>query len=164
MVARTPSTSVLRPTLIDRLIEPRGGSSHPGIGLRELKRAVARDLEWLLNTRNEMVRSPELASLGEARTSVLTYGVPDQSTASRSSKNDRARVRKEIANAVRTFEPRLLPATVVISDFEDTTDVADPSLRFRIEATLYVEPISEPVFFDSSVDLTTGEFHVDGSL
>ena len=164
MAARTPSTSVLRPTLIDRLLEPRGGSAHPGIGLRELKRAVARDLEWLLNTRNEVVRSPELAGLAEARASVLTYGVPDNSASSRSSKNDRARVRKEIANAVRTFEPRLVPATVVISDFEDAADLADSSLRFRIEATLYVEPISEPVSFDSSVDIATGEFHVDGSL
>lgn len=164
MATRSAATSVLRPTLVDRLIAPLGGGSHPGVGLRDLKRAVARDLEWLLNTRNEMVRSPELANLAEARASVLTYGVPDHSASSRSSKNDRARVRKEIATAVRTFEPRLVPATVVISDFEDSADVADPSLRFRIEATLYVEPISEPVFFDSRVDLTTGEFHVDGSL
>jgi type VI secretion system protein ImpF len=164
VASRAGTTSVLRPTLLDRLIEPRGGASHPGIGLRELKRAVARDLEWLLNTRNEMVRSPELANLSEARASVLTYGVPDNSSASRASKNDRARMRREIANAVRMFEPRLVPATVVISELEDSGDLADPSLRFRIEGTLHVEPITEPVYFDSSVEVATGEFHVDGSL
>jgi type VI secretion system protein ImpF len=164
MASRAGSTSVLRPTLLDRLIEPLGGASHPGIGLRELKRSVARDLEWLLNARNEMIRSPELANLSEARASVLTYGVPDNSTSSRSSKNDRARVRREIANAVRVFEPRLVPATVVISDLEESSDLADSSLRFRIEGTLHVEPITEPVFFDSSVELATGEFKIDGSL
>jgi len=164
MATRASSTSVLRPTLLDRLLEPRGGTSHPAIGLRELKRGVARDLEWLLNTRNEMARSPELANLAEARASVLTYGVPDNSTSSRSSRNDRARVRREIATAVRMFEPRLVPATVVISDLEESKDLADASLRFRIEGTLYVEPISEPVFFDSSVDLESGEFSIDGAL
>ena len=111
-----------------------------------------------------MIRSPELAKLSEARASVLTYGVPDNSNASRASKDDRARVRREIATAVRVFEPRLIPATVVISDLEDPKDLSDHTLKFRIEGTLYVEPISEPVFFDSSVELATGEFHVDGSL
>jgi type VI secretion system protein ImpF len=164
MATRAGSTAVLRPTLLDRLIEPQGGPGHATIGLRELKRAVARDLEWLLNTRNELARSPELANLAEARASVLTYGVPDNSSGSRNSKNDRARVRREIASAVRTFEPRLVPATVVVTDLEAPRDVADSNLRFRIEGTLHVEPISEPVFFDSTVELTTGEFHVDGSL
>jgi type VI secretion system protein ImpF len=164
MASRVSARSVLRPTLLDRLIEPRGGASHPAIGLRELKRAVARDLEWLLNTRNEMVRSPELANLDEARASVLTYGVPDHSSTSRASKTERARVRREIANAVRTFEPRLVSASVLISDLEESTDLADQRMKFRIEGTLHVEPIMEPVYFDSSVELATGEFHVDGSL
>ena len=119
MASRAAVTSVLRPTLLDRLIEPRGSGAHPGIGLRELKRAVARDLEWLLNTRNEMARSPELANLAEARASVLTYGVPDNSNSSRAGSSDRAKVRREIANAVRLFEPRLVAATVVISDLEE---------------------------------------------
>lgn len=164
MATRANSTTLLRPTLLDRLLEPKGSSSSPGIGLRELKRAVARDLEWLLNTRNELARSPELANLAEARASVLTYGVPDNSTGTRGSRADRAKVRREIATAVRVFEPRLVPATVVISDLEEVQDAADSSLRFRIEGTLHVEPITEPVFFDSSVDAATGEFHVDGAL
>lgn len=164
MAARASSTSVLRPTLLDRLIEPRDGTAYPAVGLRELKRSVARDLEWLLNTRNELVRSPALANLAEARASVLTYGVPDNSMSSRNSRNDLARVRREIASAVRIFEPRLVPATVVISELSESKDLADSSLRFRIEGTLHVEPITEPVSFDSSIELTTGEFHIDGSL
>ena len=163
-MATRATTGVLRPTLLDRLIEPQQGSAQATIGLRELKRAVARDLEWLLNTRNELARSPELANLAEARASVLTYGVPDNSTGSRNSRNDRIRVRREIATAVRTFEPRLVPATVVITDLEGSRDVSDSSLRFRIEGTLHVDPIDEPVYFDSTVELATGEFRIDGSL
>jgi type VI secretion system protein ImpF len=161
-MARQNATSILRPTLLDRLLEPKGSAGHPGIGLRELKRAVARDLEWLLNTKTTLTKLPEVAQLAEARASVLTYGVPDYSTASWASGGDKRRICAEVATAVQTFEPRLMPATVRVSVLP-SSGIDDFSMRFRIEATLHVEPISEPVFFDSRIDTATGEFRVDGS-
>jgi type VI secretion system protein ImpF len=162
-MARQNATAILRPTLLDRLLEPKGSASHPAIGMRELKRSVARDLEWLLNTKTTLPKQPAVAQLAEARASVLTYGVPDYSTASWSSGGDRRRICGEVAAAVRTFEPRLLPATVRVSVLP-SGGIDDFSMRFRIEATLHVEPVSEPVYFDSRVDTATGEFSVDGSL
>ncbi len=94
---------------------------------------------------------------------MLTYGIPDFSNVSWRSSADARRVCNEIAAAVRTFEPRLVPATVRVSILP-ISGVDDFSMRFRIEATLHVEPIREPIYFDSSVETATGEFHVDGAL
>lgn len=162
-MARENASAVLRPTLLDRLLAPTGAPAHPAIGLRELKRSVARDLEWLLNTKAVLPRHELIAELPEARASVLTYGIPDYTNASWRSPADARRICGEIAQAVRTFEPRLVPATVRVTILQ-SAGVDDFSLRFRIEGTLHVEPVSEPVSFDSSVETGTGAFRVDGSL
>lgn len=161
-MARTGAEGLVRPTLIDRLIAPEDGSrrSQPGVGLREIRRAVARDLEWLLNAKTLL--GARLADLEEARTSVLNYGVPDFSTASWRSSADAERICAEIEVAVRRFEPRFVPSSVRVSVLPGG-DVDDFSLRFRIEATLYVEPIREAVWFDSQVEVITGQIDVEGA-
>ena len=164
-MARPARTDLLRPSVLDRLLDrDNRGPGHPAIGLRELKAAVARDLEWLLNTKSVIESSePQLAELPEARASGLTYGIPDFSTASWRSLGDAHRICAELEMAVKTFEPRLLPSTVRISILP-TKEVDDFRMRFRIEATLYVEPVSEAVFFDSSVEFGTGAIQVEGGL
>ena len=44
-MARASNTSILRPTVIDRLLQPTGGAraSYPAIGLRE---GIHRTLAW----------------------------------------------------------------------------------------------------------------------
>ncbi len=162
-MARPSSASVLRPTVLDRLLQPPGSRTHPAIGLRELKAAVARDLEWLLNTKSLLWDSPALAGLDEARASILAYGIPDFSNASWRSEGDARRICRDIANAVKTFEPRLLPASVRVVILPATSST-DMTLQFRIEGTLHVEPISEPVFFDSNVQTDTGAIQVQGGV
>lgn len=162
-MAAQRTTSVLRPSVLDRLLQPKGGVSHPTIGLREVKAAVARDLQWLLNAKNVVAREPGLSGLPEARASVLTYGIPDYSMLSFDSSNDVRRITTEIANAIRVFEPRLVPATVRVTMLQRDPN-EESSMRFRIEGTLHVEPLSEPVFFDSTLQTSTGEVAVDGSL
>jgi type VI secretion system protein ImpF len=161
-MAKAGRVQVLRPSILDRLLEPRG-PAHPEIGLRELKAAVARDLEWLLNTKSVLRRASDIEQLPDARDSILTYGIPDFSTASWRSHGDAKRICAEIGVAVRTFEPRLLPSTVRVSMLP-TQSADDFRMRFRIEATLHVEPISEPVYFDSSVEMDTGAIRVEGRI
>jgi len=68
-------------------------------GIRELKRAVARDLEALLNTRQEALDEvPE--SLEEVRRSLVTYGLPDFSAASLQSLRDRTRIRRALEDTI----------------------------------------------------------------
>ncbi len=162
-MASQRTTSVLRPSVLDRLLQPKGAASYPTIGLRELKAAVARDLEWLLNAKNVLGREPGVSGLPEARASVLTYGIPDYSMMSSRSSNDVRRITSEIAGAIRIFEPRLVPATVRVTMLPPGA-LEEFNMRFRIEGTLHVEPISEPVFFDSGLQTSTGEVVVDGSL
>ena len=80
-MAKPGRVQILRPSVLDRLLEPKG-PAHPEIGLRELKLAVARDLEWLLNTKSVLRKASDIEQLPEARDSILTYGIPDFSTAS----------------------------------------------------------------------------------
>jgi len=155
---------ILRPSVLDRLLDREArGTGRPEIGLRELKAAVARDLEWLLNTKCVLCEDPRLKELPEARHSILGYGIPDFSSASWRSYSDAQRICAQLGAAVRTFEPRLLPSTVRVSVLPNQS-VDDFRMRFRIEATLHVEPISEPVYFDSSVEMDTGAIQVEGGL
>ena len=159
-MARNRSESALRSSVLDRLTGDHGASSRFGtIGLRELKQAVARDLEWLLNTR---VWWPgEFRDLEESQKSVLSYGIPDLSVYSWASAGDRERVCAKIEEAVKTFEPRLMARTVKAS-VAPSEDVADFSVRLRIEAVLHVEPYTEPVSFDTDIYVDTGEVDVRG--
>jgi len=135
----------------------RGASGEAGVGYRELLKAVARDLEWLLNTR---VLVPDLwETLAEARCSILTYGLPDLSPYSWASHGDKRLITARIEEVIRTFEPRLVPRTVKV-EVLPSKSVDDFKVRLRIDALLHVEPISERVSFDSDVDFDSGSVRV----
>lgn len=163
-MAERGAGEILRPSIIDRLSERpggrRGGEFQP-IGVRELKQAVARDLEWLLNTRVWLPQGPEeLAELPEAQESLLSYGIPDLSIFSWANPSDCQRIAALIEQALRTFEPRLLPSSIRC-EIMPSTDASDFSLKVRIEAVLYVEPISEHVTFDTKADFDGGGIRVE---
>ncbi len=163
-MAERGADDILRPSIIDRLSGRFGGSRRAEfqpIGVRELKQAVARDLEWLLNTRVWLPQDPEeLAELTEARESLLSYGIPDLSVFSWASPTDCQRIAARVERAIRTFEPRLLSRSVRC-EILPSTDSSDFSLKIRIEAVLYVEPISEHVTFDTKADFDGGGIRVE---
>ena len=136
------------------------GSRLRGIGLRELYASVLRDLDWLLNSKRWF---PD-ASLGlpEASESILEYGVPDLSTYSWKNSRDATSIARVLEEAVRRFEPRLRPSTVKVTPLP-TEGIADFRLRFRIEAVLHVEPINEPIAFDTDVDFDSSRIYVKGN-
>ncbi|HWQ33711.1 MAG TPA: type VI secretion system baseplate subunit TssE [Blastocatellia bacterium] len=151
----------LTPSVLDRLIDDRPGisqqlASSRAAGLRELKAAVRRDLEWLLNTRQtEGGIPPELRELSN---SVAAYGVPDFTALSIRNPADQQRMQREMESAIRTFEPRLENVSVVL----EPPDSDPTQLRFRIEARLRVEPSPEPVTFDTTLQTHSGEFTIRG--
>jgi type VI secretion system protein ImpF len=156
---RSERRQTLVPSLVDRLGAPTGsGRGHPGQSAAELKRSVARDLEWLLNTR---VWTPwNLDALEESGRSILNYGLPDLSGFSWTSGDDAGAIRALVETAIRTFEPRLLPRSIR-TEVLPSEDVSDFRLRIRIEAILQVDPISEPVVFDTGLDLEGGGLRVE---
>jgi type VI secretion system protein ImpF len=148
-------------SVLDRLIdrEPRVSSESAEQAARrlgDLKAAIKRDLEWLLNTKRAAARPPE--SLGPAADSVLNYGLPDISNLSLGSPHDRDRLRRVLEEAVARFEPRLSGVRVTLEGSRDD----ERSLHFRIDATLDLEPEPEPITFDSVLQLQTKSFVVQG--
>jgi len=151
----------ITPSVLDRLIDDRPGETREApptrqTNLRLLKQAVKRDLEWLLNTRATPESVPE--GLAEVHRSLVLYGLPDLTTASVKSPDDRARLRDAVAEAVRVFEPRLEGVDVSLEGEAET----ERAIRFRIDARLKVDPAPEPVTFDTTLQLTSGEFSVKG--
>lgn len=134
------------PSLLDRLLDADHRNSRDPLvtraeTVREMKQAVLRDLENLLNARN--AHHDLAAAFAEAGTSVLTYGMPDF-TAILARSGDERRLRQAIDTAIRTFEPRLTGVSTTILPVSPT----DRSLRVRIDARLLLDPTPEPVSFD----------------
>ena len=164
-MAASSRAEMLRASVVDRLCAKPGERPESqwfqGLDVRQLKAAVARDLAWLLNTRVWLpADAAELEGLEEARESILTYGIPDLSRFSWASPQDARTIAGLVEQAIRSFEPRLLARTVKV-EILPNDDVADFSVKLRIEAILYVEPISELVTFDSSADFEGGGIRIE---
>jgi type VI secretion system protein ImpF len=125
--------------------------------VRELKAALRRDLEWLLNSRRTIEESP--ASLKEVERSVYNYGLPDVSSLYLRSSKDQAFLLESIKMAINLFEPRLLNVKVKMEPGTDDRRV----IRFAIEGLLRMDPAPEQVFFDTVLEPMSGQYQVKGS-
>jgi type VI secretion system protein ImpF len=149
----------ITPSILDRLLDFEPDAKQEAVksrskSLRDLKMAVRRDLEWLLNSRQFVDEIPE--NLEETQKSVAAYGLPDFTGLSAKSPAEQKTLVKRIETAIRIFEPRFLDLKVTI---EPVTSV-DRVLRFRIEARLDVEPAPEPIAFDTVFQMGSGAFAV----
>ncbi len=151
----------LQASVLDRLIDRQPeASGEPAqyrfVSLAELKRSVLRDLENMLNTRRIIVDPPP--SFVEVQKSLFTYGLKDITSYNPSSRSGLQQLRLEVERAIRIFEPRLRNVVVQM----DTTHMTKRSIRFRVSAYLVVEPIKEPIVFDTVLDVQQGQYHVSG--
>jgi type VI secretion system protein ImpF len=152
----------ITPSILDRLLDNEPGvSREPATSriqdLKSLERAVARDLEALLNTKRETLEElPQ--EFFDVNRSLITYGLPDFTSLSLLSQDDRNKIRRAIENAVATFEPRLQRVRVTI----EAPREKDRGLRFRLDGQLRVEPTPEPVTFDAFLQINTHEYVVTG--
>ena len=159
-MARVRTDQPLMPSVLDRLID-----EDPGVRveaprartqvLRELKLAVRRDLENLLNTRRRAVTIPP--GYTELKSSLLTYGLADFSGSGPGGGKERDAFCRSIEAVIRQHEPRFLTVAVELASGADPTD---RTLRFRIDAVLRADPVPEPVVFDSTMEPSTGTFAV----
>jgi type VI secretion system protein ImpF len=160
-MARFDNEIRITPSVLDRLIDEEPGVSHEAIStrqrsLRQLKQAVKRDLEWLLNTRQVVDGIPE--GLSETCRSLAAFGLPDFTSVSAKSPAERNRVRRTLEAAISTFEPRLQDVTVTVEPMRAN----ERTLRFRVDARLKVEPAPEPITFDTVLQLGSGQYVVQG--
>jgi type VI secretion system protein ImpF len=161
-MARRDATGPVTLSVLDRLIDrdPKNHSEIPltrAQSLRELKLALKRDLEWLLNSRKTIDPAPDSAR--ETVRSVYHYGFADISSKSVLSTRDHSDLMRDMEAAIAIFEPRLKRAKVRMEKVEGSFR----TLKFVIEGLLCMDPAPEPVRFDTVLELGKGEYEVKGA-
>jgi len=121
--------------------------------VRQYKKFVKRDLEWLFNARQPFER--RLQRFPELLNSVFAYGLPDFSSLNVTSAPDQPILLRAIEAGIEAFEPRLQGAQVLL----------DPSprpapLRLKINATVVMQPAPEDIHIDTTLDPATDAFEV----
>jgi type VI secretion system protein ImpF len=115
---------------------------------------VGRDLENLLNTKNYV--SSLCSEYQELNSSLFVYGLPDFTSTNPKSPSVRLKLRQELEKAIAQFEPRLRNVTVRVEEH----GTGERNLRFKINALLYMDPVAEPVTFDTFFDVNRCEYSI----
>jgi len=161
-MARGLGETTITISALDRLIdlEPDNRMENPlsrAQSVRLLKSAVRRDLEWLLNSRR--IAEPPDEGLKELNKSAYVYGLPDLSALTMASMADRNKLVRQVVGAINMFEPRLTNVRLVLVE---TPDAGKKDVRLRIDAMLRMDPVPEPVSFDTVIELKSGNCHLAG--
>ena len=146
-------------SILDRLIDSDPGVSHEPVqfrlqDIRQVKASVVRDLENLLNTKRPVEDPPD--AFRNLRDSLYVYGLKDFTAQNPKAGTVRQQLRLDIERTISRFEPRLRNVIVHL----EAEGERDRTLRFRISAMLVVEPLSEPVSFDTVLDVNKAQFKV----
>lgn len=151
----------LKPSILDRLLgspaaEIRSDDRLSYQRIEELRQSIRRDLENLLNTRFRVLECPD--HLHEMDDTILNYGLPDLATINMIDPASRQRFCRYLSSTIQRFEPRFKNVKVY---HVGNADEDDRSLRFRIEALLFAEPISEPIIFNSILEPVTRSIKIE---
>jgi type VI secretion system protein ImpF len=157
---RTDDEVRINLSVLDRLVDfdPEVKAEPPASrskALRQVKQALKRDLEWLFNTRRVFEVPEELMLLSN---SLLAYGLPDFSNVSVKNPGDRHDLTLALETTLKRFEPRLEDIVVSVAN----ASALERAFRFKIEARLRIDPVPEPISFDTTLQLGSGNFAVKG--
>jgi type VI secretion system protein ImpF len=158
-VAHNPSELGLRPSIIDRLIDPtaEGTALRRGYSVDQTIDAVQRDLEDLLNTRQTVLDVP--MEFAHVRESIVVFGLPDINSLNALTPQQRDSIGKLLEGVINRFEPRLRAVHVTL---QDAGDGRDRKMRYRVDARLNIDPSPE-VAFETIVELATGHYSVQAA-
>jgi type VI secretion system protein ImpF len=154
----------LQPALLDRLTDEEPDKTQEPLEARvvsksRLRQSVLRDLAWLFNaTRLEAVA--DLTTMPAVRRSVVNFGLPALSgrTASSLDVTDLARAVRE---AILTFEPRILPATLQVRTLLDAGALDHHNvIGVEIRGELWAQPVPLEFLVRTEFDLETGNVQV----
>src|SRR5215475_12090773 len=159
-MARVDLDQPLLPSVLDRLLDANPDLSRDppksrGQHLAEMRQAVRRDLEALLNTRQRCVSWP--GDLQELDRSLISYGVRDFASLNLGTEAEREAFCHDVEEVIRRSEPRFVSVSVTLLKNQDAVD---RTMRFRIEALMYADPAPEAIVFDSFVDPAAREIKI----
>ena len=156
----------LQPALLDRLIDDEPTQQKEAAERRvmnrsQLRQAVLRDLQWLLNAVQLSPKS--LIGAEEVKNSVLNYGLPALSgeTATQISHGE---IEEAVRLAILRFEPRIDAKSLYVSVIRggsilDTHNV----LQLQIRGQLWAQPTPLELLLRTSLDLETGQISITDS-
>ncbi len=149
----------IQASILDRLIDKdpqasREAVSHQLADVRALKASVIRDVENLLNTRRKIFPVPE--EFKEVNHSVFMYGLPDFSSLNPRSPQVKQMIRRDVEQTIAKYERRIKNVKVHL----ELSDKIELGIRFRITGILQMDPISEPVTFDTYFDINKGNYAI----
>ena len=161
-MARWEPEQTVTQSVLERLIDREPGAASEAAptraqSVRLLRASVRRDLEWLLNTRRTPAAADE--AYPEVAKSVYNYGLPDLNALNWESSRDRTRLARAVQESLNIFEPRLRGIQVV--PLEPVAG-APHVMRFQIEGLLEMDPAPEHIVFDTTLQLSSGEYQVKG--
>ena len=147
----------LTASILDRLLDMEPSLSSESaqyrvVSERQILDSVFRDIENLLNTRCSPIELP--ASFNRLKGSLIRYGLKDSTVENPESALVRQKLCKEIEKTISLFEPRLRKPVVRV----ETRGGKKRELFFRISGILVVEPLAEPVSFDTFLDINRGRY------
>jgi type VI secretion system protein ImpF len=153
----------LQPALLDRLSddaphERKEAEDKRVMSRAQLRQAVLRDLAWLFNATQP---NPDWAeSHPDVAHSVLNFGLPPLA-GQRVARLDITQLERTIAEAIRRFEPRILPQTLSVRALE-TSSVLDThnTIEFEIRGHLWAQPVPLELLLRTKLDLEAGQVEV----
>jgi type VI secretion system protein ImpF len=156
-VAEAESRDRLQPALLDRLVR-EGPEAGRVMSKLEMRQAVLRDLAWLLNATQPhpewAERHPSLSG------TVLNYGMPALA-GQLVSHLDVSRLEHAIAQAIRDFEPRILPDTLLVRAIEaDNVLGTHNMIEFEIRGHIWAQPVPLEILLRTRLDLEAGQVEV----
>jgi type VI secretion system protein ImpF len=147
------------PGFFDRLlgtpVRHAASSMQLRMSAEDVKDAVARDLEALLNTRS-VIPEGLLVGYPECSNSIVSYGMIDFADLSLSSPSDRAYICACIESTIACHEPRLQKVKALLDVREGTIN----RLNFSITGVLVVSASEEPVNFDAVLQPSTLQYSI----
>ncbi|MGM5012231.1 type VI secretion system baseplate subunit TssE [Rhizobium sp. 969_B3_N1_2] len=154
---------VLSRSILDRLIdEAPDRAADPPMSfvdqVREVREAIRRDLEALLNTRRCPTTPP--TALSELRDALVSYGVDGIVSANLMTDQAKLKLAEAIERRVALFETRLADIKVTILKSRTMTERA---LRMRIQATFRLHEGMPPISFESTIDPSTQRVLVEAA-
>lgn len=153
----------LQPSLLDRLTDNapdslRESPDQQSLTMQQLRQAVLRDLAWLLNTTN-LATTEDMDATPLAARSTINFGIPGFTgmvrVAGRSQPGRSGGLETILAEAIRTYEPRIRPDTVRVRARQATEQGGLPTLVFEIEGELWAQPVPQILFLETSIELET---------
>lgn len=151
-------TERLQPSLLDRLTDlapeqKRESLDSQSLSMTQLRRAVLRDLGWLLNATNLEVVD-DLPEGSAVTRSTLNYGIPGIAGVGALDRRSTV-LERSIADAIRAFEPRIRPESLQVRARPVRREDALPVLVLEIRGELWAQPVPQQIFLETAIELET---------